>query len=299
MNVIPFAGWERNAKIVCNDMEVVVTLEVGPRVIFFGFTGGANEFVVHESEAGVTGGDEFRSYGGHRLWIAPEEPLRTLRPDNVPVDYTRDEEFHVFTSPADEFHIQKQIRIKADTENNRFVIVHRILNQGAYPLEMAAWAPTQCSGGTVLFPQPPFQPHSERLLPTRPLVMWGYTRLQDPRWTWGDTVVKLRHDSDMGPTKIGALIEQGYAACANHGNVFLKRFPYVSGATYPDYNSNFESFTRHDMLEIETLGPLVTVGIGDYVEHQETWYLIKDQTPPDDDTACGNWLADLASARPL
>jgi len=299
MNLVPFGGWQRNAHIVCNDVEMIVTLEVGPRVIFFGFTGGPNMFAVHESDAGKSGGDSFNSYGGHRLWIAPEEPLRTLRPDNVPVEYTMDGEVHVFTSPTDEYHTQKQIRIKSEPTKHRFVLVHRIYNHGAYPIELSAWAPTQCAGGVVLFPQAPFQPHTERLLPTRPLIMWGYTKLQDPRWTWGDHVVRLRHDSNMGPQKIGALIEQGYAACANYGNLFLKRFPFVPGATYPDFNSNFETFTRQDMLEIETLGPMVTVGCGEYVEHQETWYLLKDQTVPAKDEACGAWLSEIAASHPL
>ncbi len=299
MNLVPFGGWQRNAKIVCNDVEMIVTLEVGPRVLFYGFTGGPNIFAVHESDAGRSGGDQFHSYGGHRLWIAPEEPLRTLRPDNEPVGYTIDGEFHVFTSPTDEYHTQKQIRIKSDPLNNRFVLEHRIYNHGAYPIELSAWAPTQCSGGVVLFPQAPFQSHSERLLPTRPMVMWGYTKFQDPRWTWGDQVVRLKHDPDMGPQKIGALIQQGYAACVNHGSMFLKRFPFEAGATYPDFNSNFETFTRQDMLEIETLGPMVTVAPGKYVEHQETWYLLPDISVPEDDAECGSWFADIAESHPL
>lgn len=299
MDLVPFGGWQRNAHIVCNDIEMIVTLEVGPRVIFLGFRGGPNMFAVHEADAGQTSGEEFRSYGGHRLWIAPEEHLRTLRPDNEPVEYTQDAEFHVFTAPSDEYHMQKQIRIKADPMRHRFVLVHRIYNHGAYPIELAAWTPTQCAGGVVLFPQAPFQAHAERLLPTRPLILWGYTKLQDPRWTWGDRVVRLRHDSNLGPQKIGSLIEQGYAACVNFGNVFLKRFPYVAGAIYPDFNSNFEAFTRQDMLEIETLGPTVTVACGECVEHHETWYLIPNQTIPKADEACGTWLADLAATRPL
>jgi len=299
MDLVPFGGWQRNARIACNDVEMIVTLEVGPRVISFGFKDGPNMFAVHQSDAGKTGDDHFCSFGGHRLWIAPEEPLRTLQPDNDPVEYTMDGEYHVFTSPPDKYHTQKQIRIKSEPAKHRFVIVHRIYNHGAYPIELSAWAPTQCAGGVVLFPQAPFQEHSERLLPTRPVVMWGYTKFQDPRWTWGDHVVRLRHDAKMGPQKIGALVEQGYAACANFGSLFLKRFSFQAGATYPDFGSNFETFTRQDMLEIETLGPMVTVGSTEYIDHQETWYLLKDQTVPKEDKACGAWLAEIAAAHPL
>jgi len=81
--------------------------------------------------------------------------------------------------------------------------------------------------------------------------------------------------------------------------MFLKRFPYIPGATYPDFNSNFETFTRQDMLEIETLGPMVTVGSGEYVDHQETWYLLPDAVVPEDDAACAAWLSDIAESHPL
>lgn len=272
MEIVPFAGWERNARIVCNDVEMIVTLEVGPRILFYGFTGGPNLFAVHPEDAGKTGGDTFRGYGGHRLWIAPEEELRTLRPDNDAVeDYEIVDGTHVITAKSDVYHTQKQIRITPDPENDRFIVDHRIYNHSPYEIELAAWAPTQCSGGEVLFPQAPFQSHAERLLPTRPLVMWGYTKISDPRWTWGDRVVRLRHDPNMGPQKIGTRIEQGYAACANEGSLFLKRFDCEPDTIYPDFDCNFETFTNQSMLEIESLGPMEFIAPGAFTEHREVW----------------------------
>ncbi|AIE87619.1 hypothetical protein [Fimbriimonas ginsengisoli] len=299
MEIVAFSGWERNARLVCNDVEMIVTLEVGPRVISYGPVGGPNLFFVNPDDAGKKRGDKFRGYGGHRLWIAPEEELRTFRPDNDPVEVTEEDGFYVFTSPPDEYHTQKEIRIRPEPENDRFVLMHRIYNHSGYPLEFAAWAPTQCSGGVVLFPQAPFVPHSEDVLPGRPLVMWRYTRLGDPRWTWGDQVARLRHDPNLGPTKIGSLVEQGYAACVNEGHVFLKRFGCDPDASYPDFECNFETFTRQDMLEIESLGPMEFVYPGEFAEHQETWYLIPNQTVPEDDYECAKWLEGLAEGRKL
>jgi len=299
MEIVPFAGWKKNARLVCNDVELIVTLEVGPRVISYGPVGGPNLFRVDEAECGRTGDPQFCGYGGHRLWIAPEEEKRTLRPDNDPVEVSEEDGFYVFTSPIDEYHTQKEILIRPEPENDRFVLLHRIYNHSPYHLDLAAWTPTQCSGGEVFFPQAPFATHTEDLLPARPLVMWSYTKLGDPRWTWGDEVVRLRYDSTMGPQKIGSLVKQGYAACLNKGHVYLKRFDYDPDASYPDYDSNFETFTRQDMLEIETLGPMEIVAPGDFVEHQETWYLIPNQTAPAGDAECAAWLADMAESRPL
>ena len=53
------------------------------------------------------------------------------------------------------------------------------------------------------------------------------------------------------------------------------------------------------MLEIETLSPLQTIAPGEFVEHYETWYLIKDSSPPKDSAEAAKWLESLAVTRPL
>lgn len=276
---------------------MIVTLEVGPRIIRLGFVDGPNIFRVNQAEVGKTGGP-YRSYGGHRLWIAPEEAERTLQPDNDPVEYVQEGATHVFTTPADTYHMRKQIRITPDEAKGGFVLEHRVYNDNPYAVEFAAWCLSQCVGGTVLFPQAPFESHADRLLPTRPLVMWGYTKLSDPRWTWGDRIVRLRYDASMPSQKIGTFVEQGYAACAVEGALFLKRWDVHPGVEHCDLGSNFETFTNEHILEIESLGPKEKVAPGAYASHTETWYLLPNQTPPEDDAACADWLTHLAAKHP-
>lgn len=123
--------------------------------------------------------------------------------------------------------------------------------------------------------------------------------MDDPRWTWGPDLIRLRQTSDGGPQKIGMWVEQGYAAYANHGNLFLKRFDGESPVAYEDMGCNFETFTREDMLEVESLGPSQCFSDGGHAEHFETWYLIPNATPPDDNAQAAKWLANLAAKRPL
>lgn len=299
MEVVPFCGWERNAKIRCNDCELIVTLDVGPRIISYGWMNGPNELHVNPETAGNTGGQDFHSYGGHRIWIAPEEAPRTFQPDNGPVETFEEDGFLVFRSAPDTFHTQKELRVRPEPDLDRFVLVHRITNLSGYTLELAPWTPTQFApGGECLFPQPPFLPHSEKVLPARPLVQWHYTDMSDARWTWGERVIRLRW-ADAPPTKMGALVPQGYAGYANHRNFHLRRFGFQEGATYPDFGCNFETFTRHDMLEVESLGPLQAIRPGAFCEHRESWYLLRDTIPPENDAECGAWLQSLAESRPL
>lgn len=296
---VPFAGRSNNVSIRCNGAEMLVTTDVGPRVIFFGKVDGPNMFFVNVADEGIPRDRQFHGYGGHRLWIAPEETRRTLQPDNSRVETFEEDGFHVFRAPVDSYHIRKEIRIRPEPELDRFVLVHRLYNSSPYPAELAAWVLTQLPSGEVLFPQPPFIPHEENVDAARPLVMWHYTRLGDPRWTWGDRVVRLRHDPNLGPQKIGTAVQQGYAAAAVEGSVLFKRFAFDPQATYTDFGCNFETFARQDILEIETLSPFVKVAPGEYVEHRESWYLLPDETPPAKDDECAKWLASLAAIRPL
>ena len=59
----------------------------------------------------------------------------------------------------------------------------------------------------------------------------------------------------------------------NGGTLFVKRFTFQEGKPYPDQGCSFETFTNEDMLEIESLGPLVKLAPGDSVELLERWEL--------------------------
>lgn len=83
--MVGYRGWPQCYRLSNGEIEILVTGDVGPRVIHLGFIGQQNEFFEQPDALGKTGGDEWRMYGGHRLWHAPEHPVRTYFPDNQPV----------------------------------------------------------------------------------------------------------------------------------------------------------------------------------------------------------------------
>ena len=130
--------------------------------------------------------------------------------------------------------------------------------------------------GTAIFPHERYQSHSENLQPVRPMVLWAYSDMSDPRWTWGKEYFGLRQDPEMTePQKIGFLNKRGWAAFARNGILFVKRYATEHGKTYPDFQVNTETFTNGDMLEIETMGALVSVPPGESAEHTEVWELFR------------------------
>ncbi len=85
------------------------------------------------------------------------------------------------------------------------------------------------------------------------------------------------------------MLNPGIAAYTNFGQTFLKSFPAVADASYPDMGSNFETYTRHDMLEVESLGPLQFLEPGAHIDHVEIWRVI-NEVPPSGQLDCWLWL---------
>jgi hypothetical protein len=274
----PFQGWPNCYRVSNGTVEFIATTDVGPRIISFGFVGGANLFFVREDFAGQTGGSEWKNYGGHRIWHAPEDKVRTYEPDNSPVQAKVIENGLVLTMPPEKASgIQKEIAITLDPASSEVRVIHRLRNSGAWPVELAPWAiSVMAPGGFAIAPLPTAF-HPDRLLPNRALTLWPYTDMRDDRWLWGTDYILLQQKAGASPererTKVGINNNLGWAAYYLKPFLFIKRFTYVEGARYPDYNSSLEVFTNNRMLELETLAPLVTLQPGAAVEHVERWEL--------------------------
>src|SRR6202023_2031426 len=102
-------------------------------------------------------------------------------------------------------------------------------------------------------------------------VLWPFFDFKDPRWTFGSKYITLKQDPKRGPTKIGLAHQLGWVGYLNDGTLFVKRFGYHDGKTYPDHGCNFETFSNEEMQEIESLGPLVRLAPGKTVQHVEHW----------------------------
>jgi len=262
-------------------VDVLVTTDLGPRIIFYGFTGENNMLAELGSEADLKNGlDQWHPWGGHRLWHAPEVKPRTYVPDNVPVEAEIVGKSTVRVAPPFETstHIQKEMYISLDREGTGVTITHTLKNKGPWPVELAPWALTIMNGGgTTIFPQEPFISHDDKLLPARSMALWNFTDMSDPRWEFGKRYIRLSTNEKLDdPQKIGAADKLGWAGYLRNKTLFIKRFPYVEGANYPDFGCNFETYTAGNFMEIESLGPLAKLDPGETATHVEHWYLFKD-----------------------
>ncbi|MBI5032702.1 MAG: hypothetical protein HZB51_19435 [Chloroflexi bacterium] len=273
---IAYGGWENCLRLSDDDLELVITLDVGPRIIRLGTPGGQNLFKEFDDQMGKTSGTEWMSFGGHRLWHAPEVFPRTYAPDFQSVDHTwKDNVLKMVQKTEPETGIQKEIEICI--QNKTVHLVHRLINRNSWAVELAPWClSVMAAGGRVLVPQEDFIPHPDVLTPARPLVLWHFTRMNDPRFTWGDRLIQMREDSQIdSKQKFGVRNTKGWAAYQLGQELFLKLVPpSMPGAIYPDMGCNLEFFTMPGFLEVESLGPLVKLEPNAATEHVEQWRLL-------------------------
>ena len=249
-----YRRWENAYRISNAAVELVVLADVGPRVISYGFIGAENIFHEVPGQGGLTGGTDFRLYGGHRAWVWPEVE-RTYFPDNSAVAVTQsndnnNDEVVRFTAPVEGASpgssLQKELEIQLDEAGSRVTLSHRITNRDSRLTELAAWAPTMMrAGGRAILPLPPRAAmDKDHFRSVGDLALWSFTDLTDPRWILGTEFIQLRQQSKPNSRfqeqMAGIFNPAGWGAYCLNGALFVKRASVIPGAEYPDFGCNFE-----------------------------------------------------------
>lgn len=266
-------------------IELYVTVDFGPRIIRFSAVGGENFMFEDEarktfqqtaSMARAYGKDAtWYIYGGHRMWLSPEYMPETYYPDNDAVKVTEIANGAILTPPVQKHNkVQNSVEIKLSPKSDRVTVTHRSENKSDKTRCDAIWAlSVGAAGGAVVVRQPS---HDTGFLANRCVPLWPYSKMNDDRVYWGEKFITLCQKTNCkGPFKF-ALDSVKKAALVKGGNALIKSIPHVSGAQYPDYGVNFESYTCADFIEIESLSPLVNSAPGTVITHTEQWELVRN-----------------------
>jgi hypothetical protein len=282
-------------KLSNDDAELIVTTDIGPRIVHYALAKGEN--ILGGSPGVLDKPNQWQLWAGHRIWIGPEHPVRSYGPDNGPIGHMPEGPRSVkLIQPVEPTtHVQKELVVTLDERGPGVTVEHRLTNRGTAPTELATWGLTIMNGnGTAILPQEPFKRHEDEFLPARPLVLWHYTDLSDPRWQHGPRFLRLTGDASKStPQKVGIMNKVGWVAYARQGLLFVKRIPYDPKATYTDHGSNTEVYTEAAFFEVESLGPLVTLAPGQTAMHKERWFLFPGVTIPKDDAELEKTLAPI------
>jgi hypothetical protein len=284
---IAYAGWKRNLRLQGPTVELVITLDVGPRIIRYAFHQGKNVFVEMPEQIGGAGEKEWMIRGGHRFWTAPEGD-HSYAPDNTPVTWKPLSEtaVEIIQPPSAQFGFQKTLRVEL-LEGEVVRVTHLLANSGNQPLAISPWAlSVMRPGGFALLPQPQLDKHPsefpdgraakpEEFLPNRELVLWPFTDLTDGRYAFSEYFLRVTYLPERPATKLGLKLPTGWVAYQNGEDVFAKHFTYDPAQPYPDGGSNFEIFTNMQIVELESLAPSLPLKPGAVAQHVEHWVLKK------------------------
>jgi len=281
---VEYKGWHNCWRITNGDVDLIVTADVGPRIIRYGFVNGQNLFKEFPDQLGKSGEKDFQLRGGDRVWKAPEDPVASWAPDNVPVEIAVTPTGLIARAPVEPLtNLQKEIEISLAPSGTQVRVAHRIRNHSLFALEFSPWVLTMMAqGGIEVTAFPPRGKHPIDLAVTNPLAMWAYTDLSDKRLTFTKKYLALRQDpNNSAAQKVGLFNPHTWGAYVLNGEAFIKVAQADPNKVYPDFGCSFETFTNNEWLEMETLGPLTKVPPGGEVEQVEDWALYKNVELPE------------------
>jgi hypothetical protein len=270
-------------------VSIWITTGIGPRILGLALNGGENLMaVVPEGCLAVEGRTPFSLRGGHRLWYAPEHPLTTYIADDLPVEIKEVGSDLEVIQPTDQpTGIQKSWLVRLDEKKARLEIDHRLTNRGLAAFELAPWAVTMLrTGGMGVLPLQAGAVDPFGVLPNRLLVLWPYTQVDSPLLKITDRALLVKADVQTGALKVGAPNPLGWLAYSYNGVLFVKEVSYQEGGNYPDRGASSQIYCNPAAIELETLGPLVTLEPGGMVEHKETWTIYPEGEWPAAIKAC-------------
>jgi len=284
--------------LATKNLELVVTTSVGPRVVELRSKRGRAgnlffQFPVNEQRA-----HGYYLRGGHRLWHSPEDIVRTYQPDDEPLAVKPLANGVALVQPTEpKTGLQKAMKLEV-VGDRTVKVTHALTNHGLWTVETAAWALTMFRGGGYgVLPLLPKGSHAAGdLLPTYSFVPWSYTDLALPLWDLHRDFIGIDVPKAKQAQKFGITNYPGWAAYWLRGTTFVKYSPVIAGATYPDFGCAFETFTNGEMIEFETLSPLVKLAPGKSVTHVEFWGVLDGLPKPNTDAAFAKSLAPAVKA---
>lgn len=284
IETVDFLNFGKCLRLSNGVVEALVTLDLGPRIIRYGFLSRENMMLedtarengsTNESIEAVFGpGSRFYNYGGLRVWLSPEDMPLTYYPDNDPVAWEKQPDGSVeFTPPVQRVtDVQVRLRVALAADSTKLSVNTYVTNTGDSPLQKAVWCLTVLApGGLEVVPHPM---HETGLLANRVLSIWPYDDMSDPRVYWGKHYITLKQDPSIeSPYKFGLNNLRGWAGYFLHDCLYVKRFAYNPDGCYPDFGTGFETYACGNFIEMESLGELTSITPGSTAHHGEEWEL--------------------------
>ncbi len=272
-----FAGHEA-IEIITKQVKLIAITDCGPRIAFFGKAAGDNLLFWDEQDLGRA---DWKLRGGHRVWSArpgADESEDAYRADNAPCEVEEQEGWLYLRGEKDPLtNTRRTIGVKAEADG-RLLVDSAIANEGDMLYSCSVWALTCTLPTKGTRYGMPLGDGSE--WDAFRLVMfkkWGgghTSRLDDPQIQVNQEMMIVEPQG----IETKRMIEAPHGIMAmdvpDQNTTFVKKVGYKKGANYP-LGCNLAFYVGPDnfMVEMETMGPEVTLKPGETASHLESWLL--------------------------
>ncbi|MDR2266204.1 MAG: DUF4380 domain-containing protein [Christensenellaceae bacterium] len=278
-NIKAFTGTQYYLRI--GDIEICVTTDVGPRIISLNLVGQENLMfqdlneLITKDVSQIYGTDsKWRLYGGHRVWLAPEEE-QTYFPDCEKVDIEILTDTVLFTPKPRPNGLQLSLSISATKDRNSILVSYQVVNNSREQVKCALWGLTAFKSGGCM--ECKWSQRDTKYQPNRNVVFWPYSDVNDFRFKLNNDGFQLLSDINYRkPFKIGTfdpLLSVRYDLL---NTIFTKSIVECDESydvELPDLSCNFEAYTNDLIHEIEVLTAYKKLGFKDKITRSEIWTL--------------------------
>lgn len=276
-----YHGWADSWILGNGNVEAVIVPAIG-RVMQFRFKGEEDgpfwENRALDGKAPDPISNEWGNFGGDKTWPAPQADWpkiarRAWPPppafDSMRVEAKAAGQALILTSPVDpHYGIRTQRRIELDANSPVLTISTTYEKVEGEPRKVGVWVITQLKDPVAVFAPVP----RDSLFPA------GYNQQSDElplNLTANRGLLSLTRNPKASH-KIGN--DAGTLIWVGEKTMVRIDSPRIAGAEYPDQGSSAEIYTNPDPLtyvELELLGPLHTMRVGDKIERSSVYTLLR------------------------
>ncbi len=301
-----YKGFGKCLYMTNGTVDAIASLDIGPRILRYGYVGEDNIFIadtenkciVHQSSPELKdyyGSEEhyYCTYGGHRIWQAPEVHPKTHYPDNFPIEYEILDNGVKLTAPVQyRNNIQGSITLTFG-EGTEVNLHQEIKNTSRFTQDFALWTITMCATGGVAVMR-----RNDLTLPGSPnmsVALWSHANFTNNTIFIGNKYITVVQPKDTS-MKFGLQLQHGDTYYVNGDTVFKKEFaPKYPYGNYTDWGSNFETYSCAHFTELEFLSEYTKVAPQHSVTLDETWSLCRKPCDfdPKNDASIDNFFSKL------
>ena len=276
---INYKDYGKCLKVTNDVVEVIISIQYGPRIVKYGFVNDINHFAESIEDKIVTSNGDYYIIGGHRFLYLTENENNIYIPDNKNVEYESIEGGIRLIQPIEEHtYFNKIIEIIFEGDS-KLRVVHKIVSENHFNINVSIASITVMdSNGIELIP---LDMKCEGKLPNKSLVFWPYSNLKDQRVYFGDKYIAMKVNENIYDNfRLGFNMNFTRALYYSQNQLFVKEVKQreKTGETeeYPNMGSKYESYITKNYIEMQTNSPKSLLKANGCVEHEEIWNLYRE-----------------------